>query len=115
MSGLLAGAFDDRGVLLLDQHPLRPAEHGQRDVLELDAEILADHLAAGEDPDVLQHRLAAITEAGRLHRGDLQSTAQLVHHQRGKRLALDVLGDDQQRLAGLYDALEQREHRLQAG
>src|SRR5262249_9108158 len=31
--------------------------------------ILADHLTAGQHPDVLEHRLAAITEAGRLHRG----------------------------------------------
>src|SRR5690349_24497300 len=52
---LLASAFDDGGVLLLDQHPLRLAEHVQRDVLELDAEILADHLTPGEDPDVFEH------------------------------------------------------------
>ena len=62
-----------------------------------------------------EHRLAAIAEARRLHRRDLQAPAQLVHHQRGKRLALDVLGDDQQRLAGLYDALQQRQNWLQAG
>ena len=86
---LLASALDDRGVLLLDQHLLRLAEIVQLDVLELDAKVLADHGAAGEDRDVLEHRLAAITEARRLHRRDLQAAAQLVHHQGGKRLALD--------------------------
>src|SRR5215472_14783960 len=50
---LLAGAVDNRGVLLIDHHFLGAAEHVQRDVLELDAEILADRGAAGQDSDVL--------------------------------------------------------------
>ena len=33
----------------------------------------------------------------------------------GQRLALDVLGDDQQRLAALHHRFEQRQHRLEAG
>ena len=86
---LLAGAVDDRRVLLVDADLLGPAEHVERDVLELDAEILADHLAAGEDGDVLEHRLAAIAEARRLHRRDLEAAAQLVDDQRRQRLALD--------------------------
>ena len=64
-------------------------------------EVLADRLAAGEDGDVFEHRLAAIAEARRLHRRDLQRAAQLVDDQRRQRLALDVLGDDQQRLPEL--------------
>ena len=40
--------------------------HVQRNALQLDAEILADHLTAGEDRDVLEHRLAAIAEAARV-------------------------------------------------
>ena len=83
------------------------------DVLELDAEVLADQLAAGQDGDVLEHRLAAIAEARRLDRRDLQAAAQLVDHERGQRLALDVLGDDEQRLAGLHDRFQHRQHRLQ--
>jgi hypothetical protein len=88
---------------------------GERHGLELDAEVFGDQLAAGEDRDVLEHRLAAIAEARSLHRRDLQTAAQLVDHERGDRLALDVLGDDQQRLAGLHHRFEQRQHRLQAG
>jgi hypothetical protein len=41
------------------------------DLLELDAEVLEDRLAAGQDGDVLQHRLAAVAEAGRLDRATL--------------------------------------------
>ena len=84
-----------------------------RDVLELDAEILGDHLAAGEDRDVFEHGLAAIAEARRLDGRDLEAAAQLVDDQRRQRLAFDVLGDDQQRLAALHHRLEDRQQRLQ--
>ena len=112
--GLLARAVDDRGVVLLDDDLLGLAEHVERDVLELDAEVLGDQLAAGQDRDVLEHRLAAIAEARRLDGRDLEAAAQLVDDQGGQRLAFDVLGDDQQRLARLHDRFEHRQHRLQA-
>src|SRR6476620_310978 len=87
--GLLAGAVDDRGVLLVDQHLLGLAKHGERHFLELDAEVFRDRLAAGQDGDVLQHGLAAIAEARRLDRRDLEAAAQLVDDERGQRLELD--------------------------
>jgi hypothetical protein len=93
--GLLAGAVDHRGVVLVDGDVLGAAEILERDVLELEAEILGDGLAAGEGGEILEHLLAAIAEAGRLDRAHLQGAAQLVHDQRGQRLALDVLGHDQ--------------------
>ena len=70
--------------------------------------------AAGEDGDVLEHGLAAIAEARRLDGRDLEAAAQLVDDERGQRLALDVLGDDEQRLARLHHGLEHRQHGLQA-
>src|SRR5215207_5960601 len=76
--GLLAGAFDDRGVFLFDAHPLGAAEHVEGHILELDAEVVRDRLTPGEHGDVLEHGLAAVTEAGRLHGCDLQTTAKLV-------------------------------------
>src|SRR5262249_49006850 len=75
--GLLAGPVADRGFLFLDYDPLRLADHVEGDILELDAEILADHLPARQDRDVLEHGLAAIAEARRLHRRDLEAAAQL--------------------------------------
>ena len=42
--GLLAGAVDNRGVLLLDRHLLGAAEHVHSNLVEFDAEILADRL-----------------------------------------------------------------------
>ena len=76
------------------------------DVLELEADLFGDDLAAGEDGDVLEHGLAALAEAGGLDRDAAEGAADLVDHQGGERLALDVLGDDHQRLAGLHDLLE---------
>ena len=70
-------------------------------------------LAGGEDRNVLEHGLAAVAEARRLDGRDLQAAAQLVDDERGERLALDVLGDDDERLAGLHDGFENRQQGLQ--
>ncbi len=45
---LLAGALDDRGVVLVDRDLLGAAQVLEREVLELDAEVFADQRAAGE-------------------------------------------------------------------
>src|SRR5690606_7202800 len=112
---LLAGAVDDGRVVLVDGNALGAAQHVEGDVLELDAEILGDDGAAGQDSDVLQHGLAAVAEARSLHRADLEAATQLVDDERGQSLTLHVLGDDEQRTARLNDSLEHRQHGLQAG
>ena len=43
----------------------------------------------------------------------MRPAAQLVDHERGESLALDVLGDHEKRLARLNDGLEQRQDRLE--
>src|SRR6185437_1360515 len=110
-----AAAVDDRGVLLLDADALGLAEHLQCDVFELDAEVFGDHLAAGEDGDVFEHRLATIAEARRLDSRHFQAAAQLVDDESGERFAFNVLGDDDERLAALHHGLKHRKHRLQRG
>ncbi len=108
---LLAGAVDDRGVVLGDGDAAGGAEHVQADLVELEADLLGDDGGAGEDRHVLQHGLAAVTEAGGLDGDGVEGAADLVDDQGGQGLALDVLGDDQQRLRGvrLDDLLEQRQ------
>ena len=86
----------------------------RRDALELDAEVFEDGLAAGEDGDVFEHRLAAIAEAGGLHGTDVERAAELVDHQRGEGFAVDVFGDDQERLAGVDDRFEHGDEVLDA-
>src|SRR5690606_27195101 len=88
----VARTLDDRGLVLGDDDLARLAEQGDVGVLELEADVLADDLTTGEDGHVLQHRLAAVTEAGRLDGDGLEGAADLVDDERGQGLALDVLG-----------------------
>ena len=112
--GPLAGALDQRGVVLVDHHLLAAPEVLECHVLELEPELLGDDLAARQDGHVLEHRLAAIAEAGRLHRRDLERAADLVHDEGRERLTLDLLRDHEQRLALPRHLLEQRQHVLHA-
>ena len=103
-------AVDDRGVVLVDDDLLGLPEVLQLDVLELDAQVLGDGLAAGQRRDVLQHGLPPIAEARGLDRAAGQRAPKLVHDQRGQRLAFDVLRDDEEWLARAGHLLEEREH-----
>src|SRR5438034_3778196 len=113
--GALALALDDGRVVLVRGDLLRLAEVLDFEVLELDAEVLGDALAAGEDGDVLEHGLAAIAEARRLDGEHLKSAAQLVDDERRQRLTLDVLGDDHQGAAALGHLLEERQELAHVG
>ncbi len=56
----------------------------------------------------LEHGLAPVAEPGRLDGDGVERAPDLVDDERGQGLALDVLGDDQQRLGALHDPLEHR-------
>src|SRR3989475_8555795 len=102
LSGLSV-AFHDRGVVLVDGDLLGPSEVFRLHILELDAEILGNGLAAGEDGDVFAHGLAPITKARSLYGRALQRTAELIDHQSGQSLALHLLSDDEERLTHFGD------------
>ena len=102
----VAGPVHDRGRVLVDDDLAGLAELRELRVLELEAHLLGDHLAAGEDRDVLEHPLAAVTEARRLDGDGGEDATELVDDDRRERLALDVLRHDQQRAAGLDDLLQ---------
>ncbi len=108
----LAATFDDGGVVLVDGDALGAAEVFDLDVLELDAEVFGDGLAAGELGDVFEHGLAAVAEAGSLDGSDVQGSAQLVDDQSGERFAVHVFRDDDERLAAAGNLLEQRKQIL---
>ncbi len=103
----LAGAVNDGGVVLVDGDALGLAQILELHAFQLDAQIFGDGLAAGQDGNVAQDRLAAIAEAGSLHGSHVQRAAQLVHDQSRQSFALNVLGDDQQRLAATSNLLQQ--------
>src|SRR5699024_7830319 len=109
------GTIDDGGVVLGDGDGAGVAELFQGDLVELHAHIRGDDLAAGEDGEVLEDGLATVTEARCLDGGDVEDAAQLVDDQRRQCFALDVVGDDEQRLAGLLHLLENRQELLDVG
>src|SRR5262249_4196692 len=111
---LRAGALDEGGVFLGDHDLLGGAQHVDRDVLELGAEVFADELAVGQRRDVFQHRLAAIAEAGGFDGRNLKDAADLVKDHGGERVTLDVLRDDQNRSPGGGGLLEEAEEILGA-
>ena len=99
--GLGAKALDDRGRVLVDDDLAGTAEKRDVGVLQLEADLLGDGLAAGQDRDIGEHGLAPVTEPGCLDRHALERAPQLVDDQGGEGLAVDVFGYQQQRLAGL--------------
>ena len=112
--GLRAGTAHDRGVLSLHDHLLGSTKVAELHGIEGDAEILEDRLTAGQRGDVAQHGLASVAVAGSLHSHRLDDAAEFVDDQRGKRLALHVFGNQNERLARLADRLEQRHQILGA-
>src|SRR5262249_31940995 len=92
--GVLASAFDNGGVFLVDSNALGLAHIFNLDVLKFDTEVFADQSAAGEHRDVFQHRLPTIAEARSFDRANLQRAAQFVHDQGRKRFAFHVLSND---------------------
>ena len=111
--GGLTIAFDNGGVLAVDHDVLGAAEVVKVERFQLDTEVIGDALAAGEDRDVFEHRLATITKPRGFDSADVQRAAELVHHQCGQRFAFHFLSDDQQRLADLGNLFEDREQVLQ--
>src|SRR6516162_8847218 len=106
---LFAGATDDRGVLLVDHHLLGAAQHVKLHALKLDAKILGDRSADGQDGDILQHGFAAITEAGSLNGRNLETAPQFIDDESRERLTFHILGNDEKRFAGLYYGLQERQ------
>ncbi len=104
-----ARALDDRGVLLVHDDALGAPEVFDGDRLQLDAEVFGDDAAARQGRDVFEDGLAAVAERGRLDGADLDGAAQAVDDERGERVALHVLGDDEELLALIRHLFEERQ------
>ena len=113
--GRVTGTVDDRGVVLGDDDAPGLAEHLEADLVQLETDLGGDDLTTGQGRDVLHHRLAAVAEGRALDRDGVEGAADLVDDQRRQRLALDVLGEDEERLAGRHDLLEHREQVVDRG
>ena len=82
---------------------------GEVKAFELQTKVFADQRATGEGGDVAEHRLAAVAEAGGLGGAHIQHTPEFVDDQRRQGVAVEVFGNDQQRLARLRHLLQQRQ------
>src|SRR3990172_5662805 len=110
-----AVALDDHGVVLGGDDAAGAAQVGHLGVLQLAPHILGDVGAAGEDGDVLQGRLAAVSERRRLDADGVDRPAQLVNHQGGQGLPFAVVADDDQVLGHLERALQDRQQVVDGG
>src|SRR3989454_106830 len=105
----LAAAFDDGGVVLVDDDLFRRTEILNLDVLQLNAEIFCDRTALSEGCDIVQHRLPAIAKARSFHGRRLQRAPQLVHNECCERFTFDVFSDNQQGAPHLRHLFQDRQ------
>ena len=107
---LLAFAADDGGVLFVRDNLLGAAEVLKRGGLELAAGLFRDHRTTGEDGNILQHGLAAVTKARGFDGQHVQHAAQFVQDEGGESFAVDIFGDDDEfALANLDEFFEKWE------
>lgn len=77
--------------------------------LQREADVGVDDRATGDDGEVVEERLPAVTEERRLDGDGLDGLPDGVDHERRENLALDVLRDDEEGLAALGNLLQQRQ------
>ena len=111
----VACTVNNDGVFLVDLDLTCTAELINGGILQLKAKLAGDDLAAGERCDIGEHFFSSVAEARSLNAHAGERAAELVEDQGGQRLALNVLRDDDELLAGLYDLLEQRQNLLNVG
>ena len=109
-----AAAADDDRIVRGDLDLLRTAQVRKLDTFQVDAQVLEDRRTAGQNPDVAHDRLAPIAVAGSFHGRASEGAAQSVDDQRRQSFAVDILGQNEQRLAGLGHLFEQRQQLLHA-
>ncbi|MPM47325.1 hypothetical protein SDC9_94034 [bioreactor metagenome] len=106
---VVAFATDDGGVVFIGSDLLSMAEVSQHNRFQFAAGLFRDNLGAGEDGNILQHSLAAITKTRGFDGEDVEHTTQFVQDQGGQCFAVDIFSDDDQvSFAGLDKFLEHR-------
>ena len=109
LNGLLLRAVSDNGRQLLgNNNALGSSQHISSDGVESDTNFLGNVRGASSNGDVLQIRLPAITETRCLDGNNVQNTAHLVHNERRKGLAGNILSNNENRLLSLDKLLEKR-------
>ncbi|CAB4796351.1 unannotated protein [freshwater metagenome] len=105
----VARTFNDGGLVLGHDDLASVTQQVQLGGVELEADFFRNDLTAGQDRDVLQHGLATVAKARSLNGDRAEGATDLVDDQGGQSLALHVLSQDDQRLAGLHDLFQNRQ------
>jgi len=100
------GAVYNCGVVFIDGNAFGCTKVCKGQVLELDSQIFGNDLAAGENADVFEHCLAAITKARGLDCCDLQCAAQFIDNQCGQGFTVYIFRDDHQGFAHFGNLLQ---------
>src|SRR5688572_4566269 len=106
--GLFPSAFNDGGVVFVDNHTLGAAQVLELYVLQLDSQVFGDRAAARQNRDVLHDCLSAVAECRRLHRSHLEGSANLVNDQGCEGFTFNFLGEDQQGTSLASHSFQQR-------
>jgi hypothetical protein len=101
-----AAALHDGGGILGDDDPSGTTEVLGADLLKRDAQLIGQACRSGQDCDVLEVGLTPLSETRGLDRADVEDALELVDHEGGEGLTLDVLGDDEERSADLQRGLQ---------
>jgi hypothetical protein len=104
-------ALDEHGRVSGDDHPPRAPERRRLDVLQRDARLVRDDLAARERGQVLEVRDAAVAEAGRPDGHRSQGPVLVVLDHQPERGPVDLLAVDDERPRLLHDRI-QRGHQV---
>ena len=103
---------NDDGVLFGNLNGLSTAKHIHGCLFQLVTNLGRNNCTACQDSDILEHSLSSVAIARSLDCNNLECTSQAVQYQCCKRFALNILSDDQQLLAALYDLLKDRQDLL---
>ncbi len=110
----LAVAFHDGGVVLINDDGLGAAEIGELEVFKLQAEVLGNALAAGQDGDVFEHGFAAIAEARGFDCAGVENATELIDDEGCQGFTFHLFGDDEDLFADFGDLFENRQDIFEA-
>eukprot|EP00128_Syssomonas_multiformis_P010631 Colp12_sorted_trinity150504_noHs@26170 len=97
---LVTTTVQKESVVLGDNNLANRAQLLSGNIFELGLKsLLAQNLGTGEDGHIMECVLAVVAKARGLDGDDLDLTAELVHNDSGKSLAIDILSDNNERLA----------------
>src|SRR5690554_280361 len=113
--GFRTGTINNHGVFLGDVDALGSTQLFQSHGFQAQANLFGDHLTTADHGNILQHRLATVTEARCFHGTDLNDTAHGVDHQSRQRFTFNVFRHDQQRTGCLGNLLQRRQQLTNVG